>query len=95
MEICGKEPNCGVAMRPPEETTTWLGGSTHSPLSLRRALTRMARRTCETVRGVMNTKIPERLPVSPMTLVCPFCKAKPGDDCASSSGGYLALAHVT
>jgi len=45
MEICGKGPNCGVAMRPPEETITWEGGSTHWPLSLRRALTRMARRT--------------------------------------------------
>jgi hypothetical protein len=42
----------------------------------------------------MKTKIPERLPISPMTLVCPFCKAEPGDDCKSSSGGNVALVHV-
>jgi hypothetical protein len=42
----------------------------------------------------MSIKIPERLPISPMTLVCPFCKAKPADDCVSATGNNLALVHV-
>lgn len=33
------------------------------------------------------------LPISPITLECPFCKAKPGKDCFTSSGGFSAL-HV-
>jgi hypothetical protein len=33
------------------------------------------------------------LPTSPMTLVCPLCKAKAGRDCVTSSGG-LSLVHV-
>jgi hypothetical protein len=35
--------------------------------------------------------IPEELPVSPVGLVCPFCKAKPGQDCASTSGGFASV----
>jgi hypothetical protein len=37
-------------------------------------------------------KIPV-LSVSPMSLVCPFCKAKRGQDCGTTSGG-LAAVHV-
>jgi hypothetical protein len=33
------------------------------------------------------------LPTSPITLLCPYCKAKPGRDCATSSGG-LAIVHL-
>jgi hypothetical protein len=39
------------------------------------------------------TAIPDVLPTSPLTLVCPLCKAKPGRDCATSSGG-LSVVHV-
>jgi hypothetical protein len=28
------------------------------------------------------TKIPEELPTSPLSLMCPICSAKPGQDCA-------------
>jgi|GraSoiStandDraft_5_1057265.scaffolds.fasta_scaffold113503_1 hypothetical protein len=34
-----------------------------------------------------------KLPTSPLTLPCPFCKARPGDDCATSAGGFAAI-HV-
>jgi len=37
--------------------------------------------------------IPEFLPVSPVSLTCPFCKAKPGKDCATRSGG-IAVLHI-
>ena len=33
------------------------------------------------------------LPISPITLACPFCDAKPGRDCETSSGGF-SLVHV-
>jgi hypothetical protein len=33
------------------------------------------------------------LPKSPVQLSCPFCKAKPGKDCATSEGGF-SLLHV-
>ena len=33
------------------------------------------------------------MPPSPMSLTCPFCKAKPGEDCATGAGGFSAL-HV-
>jgi hypothetical protein len=36
---------------------------------------------------------PEVLPISPMTLTCPHCKASPGHDCETSAGGF-ALLHV-
>jgi hypothetical protein len=38
--------------------------------------------------------IPEVLPISPISLPCPYCKAKPGKDCATSSGG-LAVLHLS
>jgi hypothetical protein len=33
------------------------------------------------------------LPVAPISLPCPFCKAKPGKDCSTSAGGFAVL-HV-
>jgi hypothetical protein len=36
-------------------------------------------------------RIPEVLPTSPISLVCPFRKAKPGDDCLTTSGGFSAV----
>jgi len=33
--------------------------------------------------------------VSPMTLVCPMCGAKPGYACETASGGALEIIHVT
>jgi hypothetical protein len=35
--------------------------------------------------------IPEVLPVSPVSLPCPKCKAKAGKDCATTSGGFAAI----
>jgi hypothetical protein len=35
--------------------------------------------------------VPEVLPISPISLVCPFCKAKPNQDCQTSSGGFSVL----
>jgi hypothetical protein len=37
--------------------------------------------------------IPETLPTSPLSLTCPFCEAKPGKNCATSSGGF-AVVHL-
>jgi hypothetical protein len=37
--------------------------------------------------------IPKVLPVSPISLVCPFCKAKPGEDCIKLSDG-IAVLHI-
>jgi hypothetical protein len=37
--------------------------------------------------------VPEDLPVSPISLPCPYCKAKPGKDCATISG-TLAVVHL-
>jgi hypothetical protein len=37
--------------------------------------------------------IPEELPVNPTSLTCPLCKAKPSQDCTTSSGGFSVL-HV-
>jgi len=34
------------------------------------------------------------LPISPMTLVCPLCDAKPGKNCKTDSGGNLEIVHV-
>lgn len=41
----------------------------------------------------MPKRIPEILPTSPLTIVCPFCKAKRGQDCETSKGGF-AVVHV-
>ena len=44
--------------------------------------------------AVLNLKPPVILPISPMTLVCPLCSAKPGHDCETVSGVHLPLVHV-
>jgi hypothetical protein len=40
------------------------------------------------------TKIPEYLPVSPLSLRCPMCHAKPQEVCEIASGGALEFVHV-
>jgi hypothetical protein len=35
--------------------------------------------------------IPEVLPVSPVSLPCPQCGAKPGRDCETTAGGFSAI----
>ncbi|MFZ0521421.1 MAG: hypothetical protein WAL95_10380 [Candidatus Acidiferrales bacterium] len=40
------------------------------------------------------TKIPEYLPISPVTLVCPLCNAQPNVACETAAGGELELVHV-
>jgi hypothetical protein len=35
--------------------------------------------------------IPERLPVSPMRLTCPYCKSKRGQDCMTSAGTFSII----
>jgi hypothetical protein len=42
----------------------------------------------------MKELIPEYLPVSPISIVCSLCNAKPNKACATSSGGYLEVVHV-
>lgn len=41
----------------------------------------------------MDHNFPEVLPVSPLSLACPQCNAKPGKDCVTLSGG-LAVLHL-
>jgi hypothetical protein len=36
----------------------------------------------------------ENLPVSPITLRCPFCGAKHGEDCERVAGVQLGVVHV-
>jgi hypothetical protein len=36
---------------------------------------------------------PKRLPLNPLTLTCPFCRAKRGQDCELSPSG-LPVVHV-
>jgi|GEM_PF-3204604 len=43
--------------------------------------------------GKLIIPFPEVLPVSPLSLPCPRCKAKPGKDCHTVLGG-LSLVHV-
>ena len=38
-----------------------------------------------------NSSIPEVLPISPISLDCPLCGAKPGHDCETTSGGLSAV----
>jgi hypothetical protein len=38
-------------------------------------------------------EIPEFLPTSPMSLLCPTCMSMPGRDCITTSGGLAAI-HV-
>ena len=40
------------------------------------------------------TEIPDYLPISPLTLRCSLCHAKPNRACESASGGGLELVHV-
>jgi hypothetical protein len=42
----------------------------------------------------MKETIPEYLPVSPITIRCTLCNAKPNKACATSSGGLLEVVHV-
>jgi hypothetical protein len=39
-------------------------------------------------------KLPDLLPVSPLTILCPYCAAKPGRVCATAEGGKLEIVHV-
>jgi hypothetical protein len=39
------------------------------------------------------TRIPKLL-ISPMSLVCPLCSAKPGKVCLTLLGGELEIVHV-
>jgi hypothetical protein len=39
-------------------------------------------------------KLPDPLPVSPLTILCPYCAAKPGRVCATAVGGKLEIVHV-
>jgi hypothetical protein len=39
--------------------------------------------------------VPEYLPISPVTLVCPECTAKPGKDCIPLPGGVVGIVHVS
>jgi hypothetical protein len=38
--------------------------------------------------------IPEYLAISPISLVCPLCGAKPNRACETSSGGFLEQVHI-
>lgn len=42
----------------------------------------------------MKASIPEYLPVSPITIRCMLCDAKPNKACATSAGGYLEVVHL-
>jgi hypothetical protein len=33
----------------------------------------------------------DELKTSPLRLICPFCKAKVGEDCLTSAGGFSAV----
>jgi hypothetical protein len=38
-------------------------------------------------------QIRERLPISPISLTCPYCKAPRGQDC-TTSGGRFSVIHI-
>jgi hypothetical protein len=38
--------------------------------------------------------VPKQLPISPVTLICPECHAKPGKDCATIPGAFVGIVHV-
>jgi hypothetical protein len=42
----------------------------------------------------MEKLIPEYLPVSPISIPCSLCNAKPNKACETSAGGYLEIVHV-
>ncbi len=54
----------------------------------------LARELCHAF-YVVKLKLPVTLLISPMTLVCPLCRAKPGRDCATVSGIPLPIVHVS
>jgi len=39
--------------------------------------------------------VPERLPISPVTLVCPECHAEPGTDCVIIPGAFVGIVHIS
>ena len=41
------------------------------------------------------TDDPEHLPISPLTLLCPECHAKPGKDCLNIPGRFVGIVHVS
>src|SRR3979409_2414295 len=43
---------------------------------------------------VVKLRPPATLPISPMTLACPLCSAKPGHDCETVAGIHLPTVHV-
>jgi hypothetical protein len=43
---------------------------------------------------VKKEEVPEYLPISPTTLPCPTCQAKPGEACGTSSGVHLEFVHL-
>jgi hypothetical protein len=53
--------------------------------------------TCVDVDGVIVVRITtsEYLPISPMTLACPVCRAKRGHDCETSSTVRHRTIHIT
>jgi hypothetical protein len=50
-----------------------------------------ARRCNVVVMPNLKGKIPEILPISPMSLLCPTCMSMPGRDCITTSGGLAAI----
>jgi hypothetical protein len=40
------------------------------------------------------TKIPEYLPISPLSIRCPLCRAKPNEVCGTALRGKLELVHI-
>jgi hypothetical protein len=51
--------------------------------------------TCCYAGEMSKRKSPESLPINPLTLKCPFCEVGPGQDCATSSGGFSRGARGT
>jgi hypothetical protein len=39
----------------------------------------------------LKASMPEILPTSPISLICPFCKAKPDHDCVTNVGEFSAI----
>jgi hypothetical protein len=39
-------------------------------------------------------KLPDLLPVSPLTILCPYCATRPGRVCATAAGVKLEIVHV-
>ena len=70
-----------------------VGGSTR--LKSPEALVFLAARASNSVIVIemLKSKPLRVLPVSPLSLRCPFCEAEPGHDCATSEGGF-AVVHV-